>query len=213
MARHPDEAGSPGPAVVLTGGIGSGKSTVGHLLATWGAFRVDADQLARDVVAPGSEGLAELVTLLGSGIVDADGSLDRAAMAERVFADAALLAEVEAIIHPRVLSAGVDAFAQAPAGAVRVYEVPLPGRSPFPEEPIVVVVDAPDDLRRARLMSRGLSAPQIIARMRQQPTRQDWLEHADRVVDNSGTLAELEAQVADLWREITGREPPVGADG
>ena len=213
MASQPDEVGSPGPAVVLTGGIGSGKSTVGQVLATWGAFRVDADQLARDVVAPGSEGLAELVRLLGPGVVADDGSLDRAAMAERVFADANLLAEVEAIVHPRVLSAGIDAFARAPAGAVRVYEVPLPGRSPFPDEPIVVVVDAPDDVRRARLAARGLSAPQITARMRQQPARHDWLELADRVVDNSGTLAELEAQVADLWREITGKEPTVGGDG
>lgn len=208
-----DTSSPAGPSVVLTGGIGSGKSSVGRLLAAWGAFLVDADQLAREVVAPGTDGLDEIVALLGQGVVAGDGSLDRAAMAEMVFADADLLSQVEAIIHPRVLRAGVEAFARAPEGAVRVYEVPLPGRSPFTDEPLVVVVDASDAARRVRLADRGVSDSQISARMRHQPTRADWLGLADRVVDNSGSADDLATGVADLWREITGREPPVSADG
>ena len=197
--------------IVLTGGIGSGKSSVGRLLAGWGAHVVDADQLARDVVEPGTPGLADIVALLGSDVVAPDGTLDRGAMAERVFADAALLAEVEAIIHPLVHRAAVDAFAGAPKNALRVYEVPIPGRSPFTDRPLVVVVDATDEVRRGRLAKRGVSDAQIAARMRQQPTRDQWLAMADRVVDNSGTAAELATAVADLWHEILGQDPPVGA--
>ena len=201
-----------GRPIVLTGGIGSGKSSVGRLLDGWGAFLVDADQLARDVVAPGTQGLAALQALLGPEVVGADGSLDRGAMAERVFADAALLAEVEAIVHPLVHQAGLAAFGGAPESSVLVYEVPLPGRSPFTSDPLVVVVDAPDEVRRDRLVERGLSDSQISARMRQQPTRTEWLTMADRVVDNSGTTNDLAGHVAELWREITGQDPPVGAD-
>lgn len=206
------EGGRPGRPIVLTGGIGSGKSSVGRLLAGWGAFLVDADQLARKVVAPGTQGRAEVEALLGPDVVAPDGSLDRGAVAERVFADTAQLAAVEAIVHPLVHVAGVAAFERAPAESVLVYEVPLPGRSPFASDPLVVVVDAPDEVRRQRLADRGLSDSQISARMSQQPTRAEWLDMADHVVDNSGTTSDLSEIVAGLWREITGQSPPVGAE-
>ena len=214
LGRGETDVGSSisGRPIVLTGGIGSGKSSVGRLLAGWGAFLVDADQLARDVVAPGTRGRAALEALLGPEVVAPDGSLDRGAMAERVFADTALLAQVEAIVHPLVHRAGLAAFDEAPKGSVLVYEVPLPGRGPFASDPLVVVVDAPDEVRWDRLVERGLSDSQISARMRQQPTRAEWLAMADRVVDNSGTTSDLAGHVAQLWREITGQDPPVGAD-
>jgi len=199
--------------LVLTGGIGSGKSRVASLFHGWGAYVVDADQLARDVVAPGTKGRAAVEDLLGPKVVAADGSLDRAAMAELVFADAALLTELEEIIHPLVHEAGRRRFADAPVGSVCVYEVPLPGRSPFDEAPLVLVVDAPDDVRRQRLLARGLSADQITARMHSQPSRSEWLALADEVIDNSGTEAELLAAAGALWHQITGQNPPVGPDG
>jgi dephospho-CoA kinase len=196
--------------LVLTGGIGSGKSTVGSLLSSWGAYLVDADQLARDVVAPGTEGRAAVESLLGPEVVAPDGSLDRAAIAELVFADAGLLSAVEQIIHPLVHAAGQMLFAEAPEDSVRVYEVPLPGRSPFTETPLVVVVDAPDDIRRQRLLARGMSDDQITARMQSQPSRTEWLALADVVIDNSGSASELGHHVATLWRRVTGADPPVG---
>ncbi len=198
--------------VVLTGGIGCGKSLVGSLFTGWGAYLVDADQLARDVVAPGTKGRVAVESLLGPDIVAPDGSLDRAAMAERVFANADLLAQLEEIIHPLVHEAGRQLFADAPVGSVSVYEVPLPGRSPFEEEPLVVVVDAPDDVRRERLLARGLTDDQITARMGSQPSRSEWLGVADEVIDNSGSVAELAVRAAALWRRVTGEDPPVGPD-
>ncbi len=198
--------------IVLTGGIGSGKSRVASVFHEWGAYVVDADQLARDVVEPGTKGRAAVENLLGPKVVAADGSLDRAAMADLVFTDPALLAELEGIIHPLVHEAGQRRFAHAPVGSVRVYEVPLPGRSPFDETPLVVVVDAPDDVRRQRLLGRGLSADQIAARMSSQPSRAEWLALADEVIDNSGSEAELLALAGTLWRQITGQDPPVGPE-
>ncbi|MEO8107506.1 MAG: dephospho-CoA kinase [Actinomycetes bacterium] len=203
----------PGRLLVLTGGIGSGKSSVGRLLARCGAFLIDADQLAREVVEPGTPGLAAIEALLGPDVLAPDGSLDRRAMAEQVFADSTLLAQVEAIIHPLVHRAAVDAFAAAPSETTMIYEVPIPGPSSFSESPLVVVVDAPDEARRVRLAERGLSADQISARMSHQPTRAQWLALGDRVIDNSGTPGDLAKVVAEFWREVTGQDLPVGADG
>lgn len=200
------------PRVVLTGGIGSGKSVVGRLLARWGALVVDADQLAREVVAPGTPGLAAVVAEFGNEVLDDDGALDRAAMAEVVFHDPARLAALEAIVHPLVQRAAEARFAGAPAGTLQVYEVPVPDkRTPEAGEWTLVVL-APSDIRRQRLLARGLSDQQVTARMAQQPDDQGWRDLADRVIDNGGDLHSLAEQVRQVWQELTGREAPGAGD-
>ena len=208
------------PALILTGGIGSGKSTVAELLAGWGARVVDADQLAREVVAPGSEGLAEVVAAFGPDVLATDGSLDRAALADCVFDDPVRLAALEAIVHPRVERLAEERLADGAAAPLLVYEVPLPGRRPsFPagaadsEDPLVVVVDVPAEERHRRLRVRGLSDQQIAARMASQPSREEWLAGADVVIDNSGDAHHLRRQVAELWARCTGSTAAVGPDG
>lgn len=203
----------PPRPVVLTGGIGSGKSSVARLLREWGAHVVDADVLAREVVSPGSPGLAAVVAEFGAAVLAPDDSLDRAALAERVFADRDRLSRLEAIIHPLVHAAAVEQVSDQRGAVLVVYEVPLPGSSPFADEPVVVVVDAPEQIRRERLLRRGLSDAQILARTASQPTREKWLTLADWVLDNSGSEETLTAEVARLWRELTGEDPPVGAGG
>jgi dephospho-CoA kinase len=194
-------------AVVLTGGIGSGKSEVGRLLAARGAHVVDADDLARAVVQPGTAGLAAVQAEFGPGVIDAAGALDRSELAALVFRQPERLAALESIVHPLVEALAVSRLAAGGEAPVVVYEVPLLGRTPeFPDRasnPLVVVVDAPDDVRVERLRSRGLSDEQIKARMAAQPHRQTWVAAADRVVDNATDLEHLRAQVDDLWRELT----------
>lgn len=201
--------------MVLTGGIGSGKSEVGRLWASWGAHVVDADRLAREVVAPGSDALADVAAAFGDMVLGSDGSLDRTALAESVFGDQQRLAQLEAIIHPRVAVAATQRLAAGGAAALVVYEVPLLDRpSPFADvvglegKPRVVVVDAPEELRRARLRERGLSDAQITARMASQPTRAEWLASADHVIDNGGDRQQLTRQAAALWATLTGDGSP-----
>lgn len=200
-----------GRRVLLTGGIGSGKSAAARLFARWGAVVVDADQLAREVVAPGTPGLRAVVEEFGTAIVADDGSLDRAALADVVFHQPDRLAALERIVHPLVQRAAEARFAEAPPGSVLVYEVPVPGGRDRRSGEWVVVVDAPDDVRRRRLLDRGISADQVAARMARQPSREAWLALADRVVDNGGDLEALEQQLVEVWWELTG-EPPATDD-
>jgi dephospho-CoA kinase len=193
-------------AVVLTGGIGSGKSEVGRLLSARGAHVVDADELARAVVEPGTPGLAAVQSEFGPRVVDAAGALNRTELAAIVFGEPERLAALEAIVHPLVEALAVSRLAAGVGAPVVVYEVPLLDRVPeFPggaSTPLVVVVDSPDELRVERLRSRGLSDEQIRARMAAQPSRQTWVAAADRVVDNAGDLEHLRAQVDALWLEL-----------
>jgi dephospho-CoA kinase len=206
-------------AVILTGGIGSGKSSVAALLARWGAHVVDADQLAREVVAPGTDGLSAVADLFGTDVIGPDGSLDRTTLAERVFGHPDRLSALEAIIHPRVERLAGVRLAEGSAAPVVVYEVPLPGRRPqFPGsgaevEPLVVVVDAGEDQRLERLRARGLSDDQIAARMSAQPSREEWNRAAEVVIDNTGDLDALVGKVAQVWLSLTGAAPPVGGSG
>jgi dephospho-CoA kinase len=197
--------------VGLTGGIGSGKSEVARLLAARGAYVVDSDALARAVVAPGTPGLAAVAEAFGDGILTPDGALDRERLAALVFADPAARERLNAIVHPLVGAAAAAAVATAPPDAVVVHDVPLLVETGMaPAFDVVVVVDAPDDVRLTRLTrTRGMTEADARARMAAQATREERLKAADLVVDNDGTLIDLEARVDDLWRVLTERPHPV----
>ncbi len=188
--------------VGLTGGIGAGKSAVADRLAEHGALIVDADMLAREAVAPGTEGLAAIVAAFGSAVLAADGSLDRPRLGTLVFADAAARARLNAIVHPLVSRRSAEIAAAAPAGAVVVHDVPLLVENGLaPAYDVVVVVLAAADVRLRRLQdTRGMSEEQARARMAAQATDEERRAVADVVLDNSGTLADLHRQVDELWR-------------
>ncbi len=197
--------------VGLTGGIGSGKSTVARLLAERGAVVVDADQLAREAVQPGTEGLARVVAEFGDQVLAADGSLDRRRLGAIVFADPERRSALEAIVHPYVGRRTEELMAAAPAGAVLVYDVPLLVEKGLQAEyDLVVVVDADDNIRLRRLMQRSeMSEADAAARIAAQASRDDRLEVADVVVVNDGDLAQLEARVDLLWRSLRAHSEPV----
>lgn len=193
--------------VAVTGGIGSGKSEVARLLASYGAVVVDADQVAREVVAPGTPGLAEVVAAFGPEVLREDGSLDRARLGALVFADEAARRRLEAIVHPRVRERSQQLMAAAPADAVVVYDVPLlvEGRLGGDFE-VVVVVDAPEDVQVGRLVEhRGMSEEEARSRIRAQATREQRRAVADVVIDNAGSREALERQVGGLWQDLAAR--------
>ena len=189
--------------VGLTGGIGSGKSTASAELARLGAVVVDADQLARAVVAPGTPGLTAVVAEFGDGVLAPDGSLDRAALAARVFGDPAALARLGAITHPLVAEESRRLQAAAPADAVDVHDVPLIVENGLADRyDLVVVVGADEDTRVRRLTAlRGMSEEDARARIRSQADDAARRAVADVWLDNSGTPAELRDAVGRLWRE------------
>jgi dephospho-CoA kinase len=186
----------------LTGGIGSGKSTVAALLAGRGAQVVDADRIAREVLEPGTPGLAAVVSEFGAGVVGPDGALDRAALASIVFGDPAARARLDGIVHPRVRARAAEAVAAAPADAVVVQDVPLlveTGQAGSFD--LVLVVEADPDTRVARLVGRGLSADDARARMASQATDEQRRAVADVVLRNDGDRAALAAAVDRFWDE------------
>ncbi|MGE3483101.1 MAG: dephospho-CoA kinase [Gammaproteobacteria bacterium] len=190
-----------GPLVIgVTGGIGSGKSTVCTAFARFGIPTIDTDQVARDVVVPGSEGLAAVVAEFGPDVLRVDGALDRAALRRIVFADPARRARLEAILHPRIrarvreLLAGVD----APYCLLGIPLLVEGGRRQSQVDR-VLVVDCAEETQLARVMSRDkLTAEEVGAIMRSQASRQERLDMADDVVVNSGDIPALDAQVAAL---------------
>jgi dephospho-CoA kinase len=186
----------------LTGGIGSGKSTVSRLLADRGAVIVDADVIAREVVEPGTPGLAAVVDAFGPGVLAADGSLDRPALAAVVFTDPEARRRLDGIVHPLVRARATAVAAAAPPDAVVVHDVPLlveTGQAGAYD--LVLVVEADAETRLARLVQRGLTAEDARARMAAQATDEQRRAVADVVLDNGGTEDELAAQVDRLWRE------------
>ncbi len=188
--------------VGLSGGIGSGKSTVARRLVERGAVLVDADALAREVVRPGSAALAELVERFGADILDADGALDRPALAAKAFADDRARADLNAITHPRIQQLTVERMAQAPADAVVVHDVPLLVEAGYGANyHLVVIVDAPVEDRVRRLVARGLSEPDARARIRAQATDEQRREAADVWLDNSGAVEDVLAEVDRLWAD------------
>lgn len=198
--------------VGLTGGIGSGKSTVAALLADRGAVVIDADRVSREVVEPGTDALAEIVGAFGDEVLSADGSLDRAAMARIVFNDDEARTRLESIIHPRVGASILERVtAHRDTDAVVVLDVPLmaesrSGSASLAE--VIVVVDAPDGVRLDRLERRGMDRDDARARMAAQASREERLALADHVVDNGGDLDALRAAVDELWTALERRRTP-----
>ncbi|TDD19646.1 dephospho-CoA kinase [Nonomuraea diastatica] len=191
----------------LTGGIGSGKSEVSKRLAARGAMVIDADKIAREVVEPGTPGLAKVVAAFGEGVLRPDGSLDRERLGSIVFNDAERLAELNAIVHPLVGERVAELRSQAPDDAIVVYDVPLLVENNLASMyDVVIVVDAADEVRVRRLAEhRGMPEADARARIAAQASREDRLAAADLVVPNEGSLDELDARVAEVWHELTRR--------
>jgi dephospho-CoA kinase len=187
--------------VGLTGGIGSGKSTVSAALASSGAIVVDADAIVRDVQQPGSPVLQKMADRFGPQVIAADGSLDRAAVAAVAFADADALKALNDIVHPAVgAEMNRRVMAEVATDHVVVMDIPLLTENPREGLQGIIVVDVPVDMQVQRLVaSRGFDEADARARIAKQATREQRLATADFVVDNSGSIAELEPQIAELW--------------
>ncbi|WP_152191007.1 dephospho-CoA kinase [Georgenia satyanarayanai] len=187
----------------LTGGIGAGKSTVARELERLGAVVVDADMIAREVVAPGAAGLAAVVAEFGEGVLAADGALDRAALGRIVFADPAARARLEEITHPLIAAETARRVAGLPAGTVVVHDVPLiVERGLADRYDLVAVVGADEEVRLERLVrDRGMSREDARARIDAQATDAERRAVADVWLDNSGSPEALLSQVRRLWHE------------
>jgi dephospho-CoA kinase len=195
----------------LTGGIGSGKSEVSRRLAAHGAVIIDADVAARAVVAPGTPGLARVAEAFGAGVLDPDGALDRERLGAIVFADPASRTTLNSIVHPLVgkwMRAADQAAAETAHGdVIIVHDVPLLAENRRGGDfDLVIVVDVPPELQLERLVSqRGMTPEQARTRMAAQASREQRLAVADLVIDNSGSLADLDRRVAAVWADLTRR--------
>jgi dephospho-CoA kinase len=200
--------------VGLTGGIGAGKSEVSKRLAAQGAVVIDADLIAREVVAPGTDGLDAVVAAFGPEVLGPDGTLDRVRLGDIVFADQQKLATLNSIVHPRVGARMRELEEAAGPGSVVVHDVPLIAENGMASAyDLVVVVDVPPRTQLDRLIRlRGMSREQAQGRMTAQVSRDDRLAIADIVVDNSGSLAELDRQAGELWSELRRRALIASAD-
>jgi dephospho-CoA kinase len=189
--------------VGLTGGIGSGKSTVAGRLAEHGAVVIDADRLAREVVEPGTPGLAAVVDVFGPGVLDASGSLDRAKLAGRVFNDDAAREALTSIVHPLIAARTAELMAAAPQDAIVVHDVPLLVENNLgPAYHLVIVVDAPVETRVARVVrDRDMPESDARARIGAQATEQARRAAADVWLDNGGSVDEVLAEVDALWAD------------
>ncbi|MET4637000.1 dephospho-CoA kinase [Mycetocola sp. 2940] len=191
----------------LTGGIASGKSTIAKRLAERGAVHIDADQLSREAVEPGTAALSAIVDRFGSGILQPDGSLDRAALGAIVFSDPEARQELNAIVHPAVRNLGLERIAEAvrmdPA-AVVVYDIPLlvESRNEYPFD-LVVVAHATPATRLSRLTGiRGMPAEDARQRIGAQASDEERLAVADVVIDTDGSIDETLAQTDRLWEQV-----------
>ncbi|WP_411120990.1 dephospho-CoA kinase [Streptomyces sp. x-19] len=192
--------------VGLTGGIGAGKSAVSRLLASYGAVIVDADKIAREVVEPGTPGLAAVVAEFGADVLAPDGTLDRPKLGALVFSDPEKLKALNAIVHPLVGARSAELEASAGTDAVVVHDVPLlteNGLAPLYD--LVVVVDATPETQVDRLVRlRGMTPDEAAQRMAAQASRKERLAVADLVIDNDGPLEALEPQVREVWERLRG---------
>ncbi|MGX1542446.1 dephospho-CoA kinase [Streptomyces adustus] len=194
-------------SVGLTGGIGAGKSEVSRLLVACGAVLIDADRIAREVVAPGTPGLAAVVDAFGTEVLAEDGSLDRPRLGSLVFADPEKLAVLNSIVHPLVGARSRELESAAAEDSVVVHDVPLlteNGLAPLYD--LVIVVDAAPETQLDRLVRlRGMTEADARARMAAQASRDKRLEIADIVIDNDVPLAGLERRVREVWAELVHR--------
>lgn len=209
----PDKSDEPDPpgavTVVLTGGIGSGKSTVASMLAAKGAAVVDADAIAREVIAPGGPAYDPVVERFGQAVVSPDGTIDRQALAAVVFSDPAALADLNAITHPAIGQIMIERRASAQSrGGVIVLDIPLL-RAAHREQlgvDVVVVVDTPVELAIERLVEqRDFDRSDAEARIAAQMSREERRALADFALDNSGERDDLDAQVDQLWVNLESR--------
>lgn len=193
--------------VGLTGGIGAGKSEVSRLLVEHGAVLIDADRIAREVVAPGTAGLAAVVDAFGEGVLAEDGSLDRPRLGSIVFADAEKLAVLNSIVHPLVGARSRELEEAAAEDSVVVHDVPLLAENGLaPLYDLVIVVDASPETQLDRLVRlRGMTDEDARARMAAQATRDERLEIADVVIDNDVPLEALQRRVRDVWADLVRR--------
>ncbi|MEU0680621.1 MULTISPECIES: dephospho-CoA kinase [Streptomyces] len=193
--------------VGLTGGIGAGKSEVSRLLVRHGAVLIDADRIAREVVEPGTPGLAAVVEAFGEEILAEDGSLDRPRLGALVFSDPEKLSTLNSIVHPLVGARSRELEEAAPEDAVVVHDVPLlteNGLAPLYD--VVIVVDASPGTQLDRLVRlRGMSEEDARARMAAQATREQRRAVADIVVDNDVPLDALERRVEEVWADLVRR--------
>jgi dephospho-CoA kinase len=193
--------------VGLTGGIGSGKSAVSSRLAARGAVVIDSDVLAREAVAKGSDGLAEVVATFGDGILTSEGELDRPALGRIVFSNETARRKLEAIIHPRVRAASLELEAAAAADAIVVHDIPLLVETGQADRfDVLMVVDVPVEVQVERLTKqREMAVREATQRIASQASRQDRLAVADVVVDNSGTLDDLDRRIDEIWTTLAER--------
>ncbi|AWK07991.1 dephospho-CoA kinase [Streptomyces spongiicola] len=193
--------------VGLTGGIGAGKSEVSRLLVSYGAVLIDADRIAREVVEPGTPGLAAVVEEFGPDVLTPEGTLDRPRLGTIVFSDAERLARLNAIVHPLVGARSAELEAAAGPDAVVVHDVPLLAENGLaPLYDLVVVVDAAPETRLDRLVRlRGMTESEARARMAAQAEPEQRRAVADLVIDNDGPLEALEPRVREVWAELRGR--------
>lgn len=193
--------------VGLTGGVASGKSTVSAILSELGATVIDADLLAREVVAKGTPGLDQVVAEFGPEVLTPDGDLDRAKVGAHVFADPEARKRLEAIIHPLVFERIVALEEGAPAGGVVVHDIPLlaeSGRAETFDE--VIVVDVPEEVQVERMLrDRAWTEADARARIAAQTSREARLAIATIVIENTGTLADLRAHVTEVYDEFGSR--------
>ncbi|MGW0570944.1 dephospho-CoA kinase [Streptomyces tauricus] len=198
--------------VGLTGGIGAGKSEVSRLLVEHGAVLIDADRIAREVVAPGTPGLAAVIDALGKEVLAADGSLDRPKLGSIVFADADRLAVLNSIVHPLVGARSRELEEAASADSVVVHDVPLLAENGLAKlYDLVIVVDASTETQLDRLVRlRGMTEEDARARMAAQATREKRRELADVVIDNDVPLETLRRRVRDVWADLERRAREAG---
>ncbi|MEU4894255.1 dephospho-CoA kinase [Streptomyces sp. NPDC044780] len=191
----------------LTGGIGAGKSEVSRILTSYGAVLIDSDRIAREVVEPGTPGLAAVVAEFGPEVLTADGRLDRPKLGGIVFNDPERLSALNAIIHPLVRDRSAELQAAAAPDAVVVHDVPLLAENQLaPLYDLVMVVDATPETQLDRLVRlRGMTEDEARARMAAQATRADRLAVADVVIDNNGPIEALEPQVGKVWADLVER--------
>ncbi len=191
--------------VGLTGGVAAGKSTVSTLLAELGAVVIDADVLAREVVAPGTSGLGEVVEAFGERVLTVSGELDRPALGALVFGDEAKRRTLEAIVHPRVRARAAELEAAAPPGAVVVHDIPLLVETGQADAfDAVIVVDVPVETQLDRLVRlRGLSPEEAQKRIQAQASRDQRRAAATYLIDNTGTLEDLRHQVTEVFELLS----------